>query len=65
MLGVHCVGANKAIMPWANLKDVKLDVPEEVRARMQFVFARTVREALDATFGEGVLPVVECRLSYR
>ena len=36
-----------------------------------FVFARTVREALDVTFGEGALPwrsltpVVECRLSYR
>ena len=56
------------IVPWANRKDVEHDVPKEVRARMQFVFARTVREALDAAFGEGALPwrtlapVVESRL---
>ena len=42
-------------MPWANRKDVELDVPKEVRARMQFVFARMVGESLDATF-EGTLP---------
>jgi hypothetical protein len=35
--------------------DIELDAPK-VRARMQFVFARTVREALDAAFGEGTLP---------
>jgi ATP-dependent Lon protease len=68
VLGAHRAGANKVIVPWANRKDVELDVPKEVRARMQFVFARTVREALDAAFGEGTLPwrsltpVVESRL---
>ena len=55
VLGAHRAGANKVIVPWANRKDVELDVPKEVRARMQFVFARTVREALDAAF-EGTLP---------
>ena len=44
------------IVPWANRKDVEHDVPKEVRSRMQFVFARTVREALDVAFGEGTLP---------
>ncbi|KAH9022773.1 ATP-dependent protease La [Lactarius pseudohatsudake] len=68
VLGVHRGGANKVIVPWANRKDVGHDMPKEVRARMQFVFARAVREVLDAAFGEGTLPwrtltpVVENRL---
>jgi ATP-dependent Lon protease len=68
VLGAHRAGANKVIVPWANRKDVGLDVLKEVRARMQFVFARTVRETLDAAFGEGTLschsltPVVESKL---
>ncbi|KAH9027501.1 ATP-dependent protease La [Lactarius deliciosus] len=68
VLGAHRAGANKVIVPWANRKDVEHDVPKEVRARMQFVFARTVREVLDAAFGEGALPwrtltpVVQSRL---
>ncbi|KAH9177276.1 Lon protease C-terminal proteolytic domain-containing protein [Lactarius sanguifluus] len=68
VLGAHRAGANKVIVPWANRKDVEHDVPKEVRARMQFVFARTVREVLDAAFGEGTLPwrtltpVVESKL---
>jgi ATP-dependent Lon protease len=44
------------ILPWANRKDVEHDVPKEVRTRTQFVFVRTVREALDAAFGVGTLP---------
>ena len=56
VLGAHRVGASKVIVPWANRKDVEHDVPKEVRARMQFVFARTVREVLDAAFGDGTLP---------
>ncbi|KAH9008059.1 ATP-dependent protease La [Lactarius hengduanensis] len=58
VLGPHRAGANKVIVPWANRKDVEHDVPKEVRARMQFVFARTVREVLDAAFGEGALPSI-------
>ena len=66
-MGAHRAGASKVIVPWANQKDVELEVPKEVRTRMQFVFARTVREALDAAF-EGTLPwrtltsIVESRL---
>ncbi|KAH9177271.1 Lon protease C-terminal proteolytic domain-containing protein [Lactarius sanguifluus] len=56
VLGAHRAGANKVIVPLANRKDVEHDVPKEVRARMQFVFARTVREVLDAAFGDGTLP---------
>ena len=36
------------ILPWANWKDVEHDVANEVRACIQFVFARTVHEVLDA-----------------
>ncbi|KAH8987326.1 Lon protease C-terminal proteolytic domain-containing protein [Lactarius akahatsu] len=45
VLGAHRASANKVIVPWANRKDVEHDMPKEVRARMQFVFARTVRES--------------------
>ena len=43
------------ILPWANRKDVKLDVPDEVRNSMEFVFVRTVQEALEAAFGQGTI----------
>ena len=56
VLPAHHTGANKMILPWASRKDVEHDVPKEVRARMQFVFARTVREVLDAVLGVGSLP---------
>jgi len=56
VLGAHRAGANKVVLPWANRKDVEHDVAKEVRARIQFVFARTVREVLDAAFGPGSLP---------
>jgi ATP-dependent Lon protease len=36
-------GANRVVLPWATGKDVEHDVAKEVRARIQFVFARTVR----------------------
>ena len=70
VLGAHRAGANKVILPWANRKDVEHDVPKEVRARMQIVFARTVREVLDAAVGVGTLswradahhPLVKSRL---
>jgi len=68
VLGAHRAGPDKVIVPWANRKDVEDDIPKEVRVCMQFVFAWTVREALDAAFGEGtppwrtIAPVVESRL---
>jgi ATP-dependent Lon protease len=54
-LGAHRAGASNVIVPCANRKDVELEVLKEVRTQMQFVFARTVREALDTAF-EGTLP---------
>lgn len=55
VLGAHRAGITTVILPWANRKDVKYDVPEEVRNSMTFVFAKTVREALEAAFGKDVL----------
>ena len=45
----------KVILPYANRKDVEHDVPPEVRGAMQFVFVRTMEEALEAAFGRGVV----------
>jgi hypothetical protein len=58
-LGTHRAGASRAIPPWANRKDVEYQVDyavKEVRARIRFVFVRTMREVLDAAFGPGLLP---------
>ncbi|KAI0063341.1 hypothetical protein BV25DRAFT_418853 [Artomyces pyxidatus] len=68
VLGAHRAQITKVILPWANRKDVEHDVPKEVRQSMQFVYVKTVREALDAAFGTGALgwrigvDVVESRL---
>jgi ATP-dependent Lon protease len=56
VLGAHGADASRVILPWANRKDVERDVAKEVRGRIQFMFAKTVREALDAAFGPGSLP---------
>ena len=54
-MGVHNAGTSSVIVPWANRKYVELEVPKEVRTRMQFVLAQAEREALDAAF-DGTLP---------
>jgi ATP-dependent Lon protease len=43
------------ILPWGNRKDVDHDVALEIRNEMEFVFVRTVREALEAAFGKDTL----------
>ncbi|KAI0830162.1 ATP-dependent protease La [Trametes gibbosa] len=55
VLGAHRAQITKVILPWANRKDVEHDVPPEVRAQMQFVFARTMEDVLEGAFGKGVL----------
>ncbi|KAJ3516310.1 hypothetical protein NLJ89_g1201 [Agrocybe chaxingu] len=55
VLGAHRAQVTKVILPWANRKDVEHDVAPEIRNEMEFVFVRTVREALEAAFGKGVL----------
>jgi len=55
VLGAHRAQVTKVILPWANRKDVEHDVALEIQNEMEFVFVRTVREALEAAFGKGVL----------
>ncbi|KZT23038.1 ATP-dependent protease La [Neolentinus lepideus HHB14362 ss-1] len=55
VLGAHRAQMKKVILPWANRKDVEHDVAQDVRNEMEFVFVRTVEEALIAAFGKGTL----------
>ncbi|KAJ6565297.1 hypothetical protein DFH09DRAFT_1315076 [Mycena vulgaris] len=48
ILGAHRAQITKVILPWANSKDVEHDVALEIRSIMEFVFVRTVNEALVA-----------------
>jgi ATP-dependent Lon protease len=54
-LGAHRAQIKKIILPWANHKDVEHDIALEIRSKMQFVFVRTVEEALEAAFEKGSL----------
>ncbi|KAK7031398.1 Lon protease-like protein [Favolaschia claudopus] len=55
VLGAHRAQITKVILPWANRKDVEHDVAMEIRNVMEFVFVRTVNEALVAAFGKDTL----------
>ncbi|PFH45178.1 hypothetical protein AMATHDRAFT_71942 [Amanita thiersii Skay4041] len=55
VLGAHRAQITKVILPWGNRKDVEHDVALEIRNEMQFVFVKTVREALEAAFGKNKL----------
>ncbi|KAJ7066744.1 ATP-dependent protease La [Mycena amicta] len=55
VLGAHRAQITKVIIPWANRKDVEHDVAPEIQRVMEFVFVRTVNEALEAAFGKNTL----------
>ncbi|KAJ7626429.1 ATP-dependent protease La [Mycena polygramma] len=55
VLGAHRAQITKVILPWANRKDVEHDVAMEIQSVMEFVFVRTVNEALVAAFGKNTL----------
>lgn len=55
VLGAHRAKMTKMILPWANRKDVEHDVPKVVQKDLQFVFVKTLTEALEAAFGSGRL----------
>jgi len=55
VLGAHRARVTKVVLPWGNRKDVEHDVALEIRNEMEFVFVRSVQEALEAAFGKGVL----------
>ncbi|TFK48306.1 ATP-dependent protease La [Heliocybe sulcata] len=55
VLGAHRAQMKKLILPWANRKDVEHDVAQDVRKEIEFVFVKTMEEALIAAFGKGTL----------
>ena len=55
VLGAYRGGMSKLILPYANRKDVEQDVAPEIRDAMEFVFVKSVEEALEAAFGIGTL----------
>ena len=55
VLGAHRAGVRKVILPWANRREVEMDVPGEVRREVKCVFVRNVREAVEEAFGRGVV----------
>jgi ATP-dependent Lon protease len=55
VLGAHRAQIARVILPAANRREAEEDVAPEVRAQLQFVFVRTLEDALVAAFGEGKL----------
>jgi len=53
VLAAHRAGLDTIILPVRNEKDLE-DVPDEVRAQMQFVFADRVEDVLDAALCDGM-----------
>ena len=49
VLAAHRAGLKKIILPYRNAKDL-LDVPEDVRNQVQFVFVKTVEEMMASAF---------------
>ncbi|BGP51492.1 hypothetical protein JCM10450v2_007438 [Rhodotorula kratochvilovae] len=54
ILGAHRAGITRAILPLPNKRDVEADLPAQVRAEVEFVYVRSVEEALDAAFEGGL-----------
>ncbi|GAA5856188.1 hypothetical protein JCM9279_000931 [Rhodotorula babjevae] len=54
ILAAHRAGITRAILPLPNKRDVDADLPAQVRAEVEFVYVRTVDEALDAAFEGGL-----------
>lgn len=52
MLAAHRAGLNRVILPARNKKDLH-EVPESIRGEMQFVFAATLDDVLEAAFDDG------------
>jgi ATP-dependent Lon protease len=48
IISAHRAGIRKIILPYRNEKDVQTDVPETVSADIEFCYARTISDVLDA-----------------
>ncbi|GFR59788.1 LON protease homolog 2, peroxisomal [Elysia marginata] len=52
MLAAHRAGINRVVLPARNRKDLH-EVPESIKGEMQFVFATTLEDVLEAAFDDG------------
>ncbi|KAI9303681.1 ATP-dependent protease La [Cunninghamella echinulata] len=48
VISAHRAGIRKIILPYRNRKDVQQDVPERVQQDIQFVYAKTIWDVLEA-----------------
>ncbi|KAI8144412.1 ATP-dependent protease La [Fennellomyces sp. T-0311] len=49
VISAHRAGVRKVVLPERNRKDVNADVPESVKADIEFVYAKSVWDVLEAT----------------
>ncbi len=64
VLGAHRAGITKVILPARNRKNVDRDLGSHpLRDEMNIIFVSTVREALEAAFGPGILSWRDSRRS--
>ena len=59
VIAAHRLGIRQICCPVKNRKDVEHDVPENVQADMEFVFATRIEEVLEAAFETPVVVVHE------
>lgn len=50
VISAHRAGIRKVILPWRNQKDVDADVPMAVKVDIEFVYAKTIWDVLNAAF---------------
>jgi ATP-dependent Lon protease len=44
----------RIILPRRNFKDVKADLPESTRRRIEFKYVSTIEEAIEEVWGRGI-----------
>ncbi|ORZ05996.1 ATP-dependent protease La [Absidia repens] len=50
VISAHRAGIRKLILPWRNQNDVEADVPMAVKMEIEFVYAKTIWDVLNAAF---------------
>lgn len=50
VISAHRAGIRKVILPWRNQKDVDADVPLPIKMDVEFVYAKTIWDVLNAAF---------------
>jgi ATP-dependent Lon protease len=50
VISAHRAGIRKVVLPWRNQKDVDADVPLPIKMDIEFVYAKTIWDVLNAAF---------------